>query len=547
MIQRIPTLKFDLTFPSAQPKVYQRLGEKQATDIIVQVLNAGKPFSLTGVRFGFELRNDKAKVIIDANQTHFSVIDNANGIFRYRVTDEGFGYIGNSYLAYFTLTISDVRITTERFRFHNDEDVQTGADGLQEHYVSVIDDLVKSNKQALEEAEKIKAMIESNQVVKKTGGTMNGQIRFDNSGIGIVWKDDANMDYGMVTEDSGKRLILQDWKRKKTLMSNDDNGFIVNADNLLKKSGDKMSGSIEINTSNVDDSLSMYFQDKNGMSIGLKGHKRSKTVSLVDWEGGESSVWRYNHNERNFIVDANTNLLKKTGDTMDGWLRFLNNQELQFHTREGKSIVAQAIDGDGNYFAWNSPANKYLWFVNGKTGETVVQADNLLSKGGGTMAGQITNTNNDPMSFRPAGDNPWWLVNTSQGTLKFIPSTTNGQADWNWGKSVWITKDGLIRQGSDTNWTSFTLDPAAQPIGGGIQAKRSGNVVNLTIGAKALQPLSAKLLTNLPAVFRPQRTINQTYVSEQGTANNIWVTSGGDVAIHMPQNHSAYINLTYII
>ena len=50
------------------------------------------------------------------------------------------------------------------------------------------------------------------------------------------------------------------------------------------------------------------------------------------------------------------------------------------------------------------------------------------------MAGQITNTNNDPMSFRPAGDNPWWLVNTSQGTLKFIPSTTNGQADWNWGK-----------------------------------------------------------------------------------------------------------------
>ena len=68
---------------------------------------------------------------------------------------------------------------------------------------------------------------------------------------------------------------------------------------------------------------------------------------------------------------------------MDGWLRFLNNQELQFHTREGKSIVAQAIDGDGNYVAWNSPANKYLWFVNGKTGETVVQADNLLSKGGG--------------------------------------------------------------------------------------------------------------------------------------------------------------------
>ncbi|MGI8362750.1 BppU family phage baseplate upper protein [Bacillus cereus] len=179
MIQRQPTFKFDLTHPSPQPKVFQRLGEKQATDIIVQILNGGQPFSLTGIRFGFEMRNDAGKIIIDENQTKFSVIDNAKGIFRYRVDDAGFGYFGNSYLAYFTLKISDVRITTERFRFHNDEDVQLGATGLQEHYVSVIDDLVKSNAEALQKAQEIKAMIEANQVVKKTGDTLTGPINFD--------------------------------------------------------------------------------------------------------------------------------------------------------------------------------------------------------------------------------------------------------------------------------------------------------------------------------------------------------------------------------
>ncbi|MCP1180543.1 MULTISPECIES: hypothetical protein [Bacillus] len=353
-------------------------------------------------------------------------------------------------------------------------------------------------------------------LLKKAGDTMSGQLKFDKSGSGVIWKDDVNMDYGIVTEDTGKRLIMQDWKRKKTLMSNDDNGFIVNADNLLKKSGDtmigflrmdtetgekglifkdalaeylklytgksrnhglldivnnkviyeydyankkfnmiadtnllkktgdKMTGSLEINTSDVGDSLSMYFQDKNGMSLGLKGHKPSKTISLVDWEGGEKSVWKYSSTDKKFTVDVETNLLKKTGDRMEGHLEFRTNKELQFKKDDGASLVGMAVDGTGNFFAWNSPGNKYLWKLDGKTGEFAVNADNLMSKGGDTMAGQATFTGNDPMSFRPAGDNPWWLVNTSQGTMKFIPSKTNGQADWDWSKTVWINAQGEV-------------------------------------------------------------------------------------------------------
>ncbi|MDA1958509.1 BppU family phage baseplate upper protein [Bacillus cereus group sp. BcHK10] len=335
----------------------------------------------------------------------------------------------------------------------------------------------------------------------------------------------------------------------KKLEGVDINGIIAAgelAQGALSKTGGMMTGPLELNSNSL-----LRFKGETGKRDWLFYRNSAQDSFIIAPRLADGSDWDWNKQIEfrpdNFIVNGGTNLVKKTGGTMDGWLRFLNNQELQFHTREGKSIVAQAIDGDGNYFAWNSPANKYLWFVNGKTGETVVQADNLLSKGGGTMAGQITNTNNDPMSFRPAGDNPWWLVNTSQGTLKFIPSTTNGQADWNWGKAVWISKDGLIRQGADTDWTTVTADVAVQALSGGIQAKRSGNVVNLTIGVKALQALSAKTIATLPATFHPQKTINQTYISEQGTANNVWVTSAGAIAIHMPINHSAYINLTYVI
>ena len=75
------------------------------------------------------------------------------------------------------------------------------------------------------------------------------------------------------------------------------------------------------------------------------------------------------------------------------------------------------------------------------------------------------------------------------------------------GKAVWISKDGLIRQGADTDWTTVTADVAVQALSGGIQAKRSGNVVNLTIGVKALQALSAKIIATLPATFHPQKQL----------------------------------------
>ncbi|RWQ72955.1 BppU family phage baseplate upper protein [Bacillus cereus] len=175
--QRYIDMTFDLSYPIEQPKFLQRLGETIPTDIVVQVKNKGVNYNLAGVTLGFEMRNDRDKILIDKDQSRFTIVSAAQGIFSYRPPEQMQSFFGNSYLAYFTFESGGARITTERFRFYNDEDVQLAiAPELQEHYVSVIDDLITSNEGAMNEAKKIEDLIKNNQVVKKAGDTMTGPL-----------------------------------------------------------------------------------------------------------------------------------------------------------------------------------------------------------------------------------------------------------------------------------------------------------------------------------------------------------------------------------
>ncbi|MGX5594664.1 BppU family phage baseplate upper protein [Bacillus cereus] len=183
--QRQPDMKFDLTYPSDQIKIVQRLGEKTSTDILVQVFNKGIPYNLAGMTLGFELRTDNNKIIIDKEQSRFTIVEPLNGVFSYRMHPNAQSFEGNAYIAYFTFEQGGARITTERFRVLNDEDIQNVcAPDIQQHYVSVIDDLVASNKSAMTEAQSIRDMINANQVVKKTGDSMTGDLRLDYLGTG---------------------------------------------------------------------------------------------------------------------------------------------------------------------------------------------------------------------------------------------------------------------------------------------------------------------------------------------------------------------------
>lgn len=167
--QRQIDLTFDLSYPVEHAQFLQRLGEIMPTEINVQVFNNGVPYNIASHVLGFEMRDQYDKIVIDTDQTRFTKVSTTQGIFTYRPPSEVQSFFGNAYLAYFTFESGEERITTERFRFYNDEDVQLAvAPELREHYVSVIDDLVSSNGAAMAKAEEIKNLIETNQVVKKS-------------------------------------------------------------------------------------------------------------------------------------------------------------------------------------------------------------------------------------------------------------------------------------------------------------------------------------------------------------------------------------------
>ncbi len=60
-------------------------------------------------------------------------------------------------------------------------------------------------------------------------------------------------------------------------------------------------------------------------------------------------------------------------------------------------------------------------FVNGKTGETIVQADNLLSKNGGAMAGTVTYTNAFSSVYKSDSGKRAWVLHHPDSDSLLLP------------------------------------------------------------------------------------------------------------------------------
>lgn len=301
--QRQIDMTFDISYPSDQAKFLQRLGEKNPTDIVVQVFNKGVPYNLSGVTLGFEMRNDKEKILIDKDQSRFTLVLPLEGVFSYRPPLQVQSFYGNSYLAYFTFESGADRITTERFRFYNDEDVQLAvAPELQEHYVSVIDDLVASNKSAMDEAKAIRDLINANGVVKKVGDTMTGNLNFSN-GNSIQWFNGATRLFQLYGADNS--LALTDVVGSQSIFnySPSSKTFNVNTPNtnLVKKTGDTMTGNLSFASASQIQNLGSTGQ----LVFGNSG-------IWINDTNGNFVPWQYRYSDKQFIVNAETNLMKKT-------------------------------------------------------------------------------------------------------------------------------------------------------------------------------------------------------------------------------------------
>ncbi|HDR7242610.1 TPA: BppU family phage baseplate upper protein [Bacillus mobilis] len=346
----------------------------------------------------------------------------------------------------------------------------------------------------------------------------------------------------------------------KKLEGKDIDGIIaagVKADGAVKKTGDTMTGSLKFNR---DKGIAWNDGTKDIHSITTGGDNKTYFTDGVN--GVDYAI--YDPATKSFNLLRNTNLLKKSGDFIAGDLVTASNFTIDTPAQAERFLQLKSprlnttfgVSDQGDTPALNLFDHTNMRFIMQYTKDKGLVVDaptNLLKKSGDTMSGQATFTGNDPMSFRPAGDNPWWLVNTSQNTLKFVPSKTNGQADWEWGKAVWITKDGTIRQGKDGR-ADLVLTADGENFNGNIGpiADRYGNTVTLRAGLRRKSGATGTLMTTLPLDMRPTMSIINTIPSTDGTPARVTVQPNGEVHLENAGSVSIsgkdiYMAITYVV
>ncbi|WDS60560.1 hypothetical protein BC6_00045 [Bacillus phage BC-6] len=478
--QRQIDMTFDISYPSDQSKFLQRLGEKNPTDIVVQVFNKGVPYNLSGVTLGFEMRNDKEKILIDKDQSRFTLVVPLEGVFSYRPPLQVQSFYGNSYLAYFTFESGANRVTTERFRFYNDEDVQLAvAPELQEHYVSVIDDLVASNKTAMDEAKAIRDLINANGVVKKVGDTMTGDLTFQTGGASkaINWSNGATQLGRMVMHPSG----LVEWfgkdnggvERSAWNYSPNTNLFnIVANTNVVKKTGDTMTGNLLFDIA----STSKRIEYTDGATK-LAGLYSSPTRFLFQDLKNNTAPWEYDYTAQSFNVNGVTNLVKKVGDTMTG--------DLTFDT-SGTLKRISAWDGTKRVAALAMAKSGAIWLEDGIRGNLNI-----------------------------------WAYDSASQTFNIDPTVNTNLMK----KTDYSGKDGRVN-------LSLTADATNIDSGFGAIADRRGNTVTVRLAIMRNAGATGEIVTNLPANMRPTLTLVKWGIAEDGSPLKYQIHTDGSIRFY---------------
>ncbi|WP_255294029.1 BppU family phage baseplate upper protein [Bacillus wiedmannii] len=364
-------------------------------------------------------------------------------------------------------------------------------------------------------------------------GNVIAQLRFTfpNSKVIETCKFAFTVDESIMSDDAMKStnefpVIQKAIEAGKKLEGVDIDGIIAAgelANGAVKKSGGTMTGLLEFDVSNGEKAI-------RGSSEGISRAGISFTKGQLiayDW-GKTRPIFYYDSNDGQFYMQAESNLLRKAGGTMEGHLIFPTNKNLSFITNDGQEIATIAVDGNGNFFAWNNPGNKYLWKLD-PSGRLEVHADNLLSKTGGDVSGTIAYTDIFPQVYKKVGKKSWAVHRPDGNSLIFVPEVTAGTSTWDWDKQVEITEHGTVKQANDTYWTDIPLQPNVSNIDGRVtQARRLGGTVSINMTYRA-KSLVNNFVMKLPQVFRPDRTIDTHIIDGSGRAARAIVDPDGTV------------------
>ncbi|SDC21276.1 protein of unknown function [Bacillus wiedmannii] len=211
-----------------------RENDRNGFKIVGNLKERGKAVDLTGFAVFYEAISPLGFFVRD-----IAVITNfRDGVFEYTVSKEAVSSAG-VWVGYFAFEKGTERFTTQDIRISLAFDVKSGSVQL-ENYIAEFDKLKK-------QIDDLQLAVDKANVVKKSGDTMTGDLKFDvsNGNREITATNGTNDLYKWIMRGTNFEFFNQSLNKGIFNYNNTTGMFNVTADtNLLKKTGDTMTGAL---------------------------------------------------------------------------------------------------------------------------------------------------------------------------------------------------------------------------------------------------------------------------------------------------------------
>ncbi|MDX5865392.1 BppU family phage baseplate upper protein [Bacillus cereus group sp. BfR-BA-01119] len=426
-----------------------RQGDKETVTVNVFIVDSGVPYNLTGQDIYYEgLKPNNAYV---RDKTGVKMINATQGNFEYTFRPETFGVAGVGRRSYFSIEQGGtVRASTQDFGIVTLADAMTG-NTMSGPYISELEQLIQE----------------------------------------AQW----------LVNDINSR-----WTSINTQLTQLQNK--LNTMDVVKRSGDTMTGSLSMSNTKVIDFLTPTSKFTLGTSTSSTNPDR---LYLYDNKNGKT-VFDYSANDGGmFSLTGNTNLVKKSEIysnwvTPDGRSTGINDSDLNTVISPGiytGQRLVNAPEGLNNFF--------YIEVVPYTNTSYVMQRATIL------------NNANQRIWLRTLQNNVWqpWIDVTGRG------------------------KDGRANLTLTADATTF--DAGYPPI-----ADRRGNTVTLRMAIQRVAGSSSRIVTTLPTDMRPIATIVLAVSSTDGTMGKVTITTTGEIWIESLTATSIlgknlYISTSYVV
>ncbi|MCR6791698.1 phage baseplate upper protein [Bacillus paranthracis] len=313
-----------------------RQGDKETVTVNVFIVDSGVPYNLTGQDIYYEgLKPNNAYV---RDKTGVKMINATQGNFEYTFRPETFGVAGVGRRSYFSIEQGGtVRASTQDFGIVTLADAMTG-NTMSGPYISELEQLIQESQWLVNDINsrwtsintqltQLQNKLNTMDVVKRSGDTMTGNfgVQIPNAGSnGISFKSTSGLDIHNWIGTSTGAVAWQDKLANtdvfnyssvsKTLTMMNGVAFnVAGSTNLLKKTGDTLTGHLSMDVSSGE----KVFRAQTGVSTYGAGISFKKSgINLFDW-GSNSNILQWDSANKTLDVAngvVNTNIVTKIKD-----------------------------------------------------------------------------------------------------------------------------------------------------------------------------------------------------------------------------------------